>query len=90
MTAVNGKPYTSELLTAAVHDSVKNLAPIMLTAMRDDRESKLRDRLPVVEKVRGPGRNSKPDTLNYRISNLVSPIDRHLPGCRRLQPRKLF
>ncbi|MGA2558585.1 MAG: M61 family peptidase [Terracidiphilus sp.] len=67
MTAVNGKPYTSELLTAAVHDSVKNLAPIMLTAMRDDESLNFAIDYHGGEKYEALVRNSKPDTLTTAI-----------------------
>jgi predicted metalloprotease with PDZ domain len=67
LTAVNGKPYTSELLTAAVHDSITNPAPITVTATRDDESLTFPINYHGGEKYSALVRNSKPDVLTTVI-----------------------
>jgi len=67
LTAVNGKPYTAELLTAAVHDSKTNPKPIVLTAVRDDEARVYEINYHGGEKYAALIRNSNPDVLTTAI-----------------------
>ncbi len=67
LTAVNGKPYSAELLNAAVHDSVKNRAPILLTAIRDEESLNFTIDYHGGEKYSALVRNAQPDALTTAI-----------------------
>jgi predicted metalloprotease with PDZ domain len=67
LTAVNGKPYTAELLTAAVHDSKTNAGPIVLTAVRDDEARIYEINYHGGEKYAALVRNGNPDVLTTAI-----------------------
>jgi predicted metalloprotease with PDZ domain len=67
LTAVNGKPYTAELLTSAVHDSKTNPGPIVLTASRDDESKTFEIPYHGGEKYPALVRNSNPDLLTTAI-----------------------
>ncbi len=67
LTAVNGKPYTSELLTAAVHDSKTDVGPILLTAVRDDESAIYAVRYHGGERYSALVRNNNPDLLTTAI-----------------------
>jgi predicted metalloprotease with PDZ domain len=67
LTAVNGKPYTAELLTAAVHDSKTNTAPITLTATRDDESKTFEIDYHGGERYSALVRNNNPDILTTAI-----------------------
>jgi predicted metalloprotease with PDZ domain len=67
LTAVNGKPYTAELLTAAVHDSRTNPRPIVLTASRNDESKNFEVQYHGGEKYAALVRNRNPDLLTTAI-----------------------
>ncbi len=67
LTAVNGKPYTPELLTAAVHASKSNPGPITLTASRDDEAKTFEIQYSGGEKYAALVRNHQPDLLTTAI-----------------------
>lgn len=67
LTAVNGKPYTAELLTAAVHDSKTNPRPIVLTASRDGESKTFEIQYHGGEKYAALVRNRNSDLLTTAI-----------------------
>ena len=67
LTAVNGKPYTAELLTATVHDSKTNKAPIILTALREDESKTFEIQYHGGERYAALVRNGNPDLLTTVI-----------------------
>ena len=67
LTEVNGKPYTAELLTAAVHDSKTNTGPIVLTASREDEKHTYEIEYHGGEKYAALIRNKNPDLLTTAI-----------------------
>jgi predicted metalloprotease with PDZ domain len=67
LTQVNGKPYTSEALTAAVHDSMTNPGPILLTASRDDETQPYKIEYRGGERYAALVRNHNPDLLTSKI-----------------------
>jgi S1-C subfamily serine protease len=64
---VNEKPYTAELLTAAVHESKMNPAPIVLTALCDDENRTFEIQYHEGERYEVLLRNSNPDLLTTAI-----------------------
>jgi predicted metalloprotease with PDZ domain len=67
LTAVNGKPYTAELLTAAVHESKRKPEPIVLTALREDESKRFEIEYHGGEKYAALVRNRNPDVLTTAI-----------------------
>jgi predicted metalloprotease with PDZ domain len=63
LTAVNGKPYSAELLTAAVHDSKTNPGPIVLTATREGESQTFSIDYHGGELYEALVRNGRPDLL---------------------------
>ena len=67
LTEVNGKPYSAEILTTAVHDSPTNTAPIHLKALRDDETNVYEIPYHGGEKYAALVRNQNPDILTTNI-----------------------
>ncbi len=67
LTAVNGQPYTAELLTKIVHDSKTSTGPIILTASRDDETATHTIDYHGGEKYAVLKRNGNPDVLTTKI-----------------------
>ena len=67
LTAINGKPYTPELLHQVVHDSTTSTGPIVLTATRDDEPADYRVSYHGGERNASLHRNSNPDVLTTVI-----------------------
>ena len=67
LTAVNGRAYTPELLTAAVHDSTMKADPIILTATRDDESHTFRIDYHGGERYSALVRNKKEDLITNAI-----------------------
>ncbi len=67
LTEVNGKPYSAEVLTATVHDSLTNTVPIVLKAARDDETHVYEIPYHGGEKYAALVRNGKPDLLTTAI-----------------------
>ena len=67
LTEVNGKPFSAELLTAAVHNSKTNTAPIVLAASRDDESRTYEVQYHDGEKYAALVRNGNPDLLTTAI-----------------------
>ena len=67
LTAVNGKPYSAELLTAAVHESKTNAGPINLTTSRDGESLTFALQYHGGEKYAALVRNNNPDLLTSAI-----------------------
>jgi predicted metalloprotease with PDZ domain len=70
LTAVNGKPYTSEALTAAIREAKTTTTPITLTAARDDESMKLEIQYHGGEKYAALVRDNNPDIL---ITSILQP-----------------
>ena len=67
LTAINGKPYSAELLAATVHDSRAKAGPINLTASRDGESLTLALQYHGGEKYAALVRNNNPDLLATAI-----------------------
>ena len=67
LTEVNGKPYTADVLTAAVQQAKSNFAPIILTALRDDESKSFEIPYHGGEKYAALKRNQNPDLLTTAI-----------------------
>jgi predicted metalloprotease with PDZ domain len=67
LTAVNGKPYTSEALTTAIREAKTTTTPIALTAARDDESMKLEIQYHGGEKYAALVRDNNPDILTTSI-----------------------
>ncbi|WP_260737757.1 M61 family metallopeptidase [Tunturiibacter lichenicola] len=67
LTEVNGKPYTAELLTTAVHDSKTNPGPIVLKAQRDGETHQYEVAYHSGERYAALLRNQNPDLLTTSI-----------------------
>jgi predicted metalloprotease with PDZ domain len=67
LTAVNGQPYTSDLLLKAIHDSKSTTAPIILTAVRDDESAIYTIDYHGGDRNAALQRNSNPDILTTMI-----------------------
>ena len=67
LTQVNGKPYSAEELTAAVHASLTNDDPIVLEASRDDETNLYSIPYHGGERYAALMRNGKPDLLTTKI-----------------------
>ncbi len=67
LTAVNGKPYTAEVLIAAVREAKTGMAPITLTAVREDESKTFVIGYHGGEKYSALMRNGKPDVLTTAI-----------------------
>ena len=67
LTAVNGQPYTGELLMKLVHDSKQNMGPITLTATREDESATYTIDYHGGEKYAVLKRNGNPDVLTTEI-----------------------
>jgi predicted metalloprotease with PDZ domain len=67
LTAVNGQPYTADLLTKVVHDSKTSTGPIILTASRDDESATYTIDYHGGEKYAVLKRNGNPDVLTTEI-----------------------
>ncbi len=67
LTTVNDKPYSPELLIAAIHDALTSSGPLVLTAMRDDESHTFKIEYKGGEKYSGLVRNAKPDLLTTSI-----------------------
>ncbi len=70
LTAVNGQPYTADLLTNAVHDSKTIMAPIALTASREGKTATYTIDYHGGEKYVALKRNRNPDALTKILSPL--------------------
>jgi predicted metalloprotease with PDZ domain len=70
LTAVNGQPYTADLLTNAVHDSKTIMAPIALTASREGETATYTIDYHGGEKYVALKRNRNPDALMEILSPL--------------------
>ena len=67
LTAVNGKPYSGELLTRAVRDAKTSHASITLTATRDDEPAEYQLDYHAGERYANLKRNTRPDLLTGAI-----------------------
>jgi predicted metalloprotease with PDZ domain len=67
LTAVNGKPYTAELLTATVRDSKTNAEPIVLTALREEESQTFSIEYHGGEMYESLVRNGRPDLLTTAV-----------------------
>jgi predicted metalloprotease with PDZ domain len=67
VTAVNGQPYTPDLLLKTIHDSKSTTAPIVLTAVRDDETVDYRIDYHGGDRFGSMHRNGNPDILTTVI-----------------------
>ena len=67
LTAINGQPYTPELLTKVIRDSKTGAGPIVLTALRDDETADYRVDYHGGERFASMHRNANPDLLTTVI-----------------------
>jgi predicted metalloprotease with PDZ domain len=70
LTAVNGQPYTADLLTKTVHESKTIMAPIALTASREGEPATYIIDYHGGEKYVALKRNGNPDALMEILSPL--------------------